>query len=84
MNGSLTVGRNIHRHRWYGPRQESQWGVASCNDSCQGIFFSMEMYPDSEIMGFMYHDDVRLTVNVLKKGGHMQACMSPEGFGIGL
>ena len=44
----------------------------------------MEMYPDSDIMGFMYHHGVRLTVNVLKKGGDMQACMSPEGFSIGL
>ena len=84
MNGSLTVGRNIHRQRWYGPRQESQWGVASCSDSCQGIFLSMEMHPDSDIMGFMYRDGVRLAVKVPKKGGHMQACMSPGDFGIAL
>ena len=47
-------------------------------------FFSMEMYPDSDIIGFMHHDGVRLAVNVPKKSGHMQACMSPEDFGIGL
>ena len=44
----------------------------------------MEMYPDSDNMGFMYHDGVRLAVNVLEEGGHMQACMRPEGFGIAL
>ena len=44
----------------------------------------MEMHPDSEIMGFMYRDGVSLAVNVLKEGGHMQACMSPEDFGIAL
>ena len=44
----------------------------------------MEMYPDSDIIGFMHHDGVRLAVNVPKKSGHMQACMSPEDFGIGL